>query len=225
MARKKQENLQDQNNQNQTAQPSGDFELQVDIQMPSTQEALQEAAQKSISESVKTVEEQIMQEREEMDLEIPAMTSRVPNQTLEDAGEEIRRRTQERVAYYASRLDKIQQRLDELEKEWDVQRTLQRNASAIALGGLVLSLFKGRKWLVFPLMAATFLMQHAFTGWCPPIIILRRLGYRTLREIEQERIALKALRGDFDMVKRDESDPVIRALTAIEAARPDGPQK
>jgi hypothetical protein len=36
-------------------------------------------------------------------------------------------------------------------------------------------------------------MQHALQGWCPPVPILRRLGFRTAREIFEERLALKSL--------------------------------
>jgi hypothetical protein len=59
-----------------------------------------------------------------------------------------------------------------------------------------------------------FLFQHAVQGWCPPVPILRRLGFRTVTEIEQERHALKALRGDFARV--DQADD--RATAAIYAA-------
>jgi hypothetical protein len=38
------------------------------------------------------------------------------------------------------------------------------------------------------------LFQHAVQGWCPPVPILRRMGFRTIYEIEQERRELLALR-------------------------------
>ncbi|HET9942578.1 MAG TPA: hypothetical protein VFR05_04515, partial [Terriglobia bacterium] len=41
------------------------------------------------------------------------------------------------------------------------------------------------------------LLQHAVQGWCPPVPLFRRLGIRTQREIDEERYALKAMRGDF----------------------------
>jgi hypothetical protein len=41
-------------------------------------------------------------------------------------------------------------------------------------------------------VVGTFLLQHALQGWCPPVPILRRLGYRTAREIFEERLALLA---------------------------------
>ncbi|MCA9457611.1 MAG: hypothetical protein KC587_13175, partial [Nitrospira sp.] len=40
-------------------------------------------------------------------------------------------------------------------------------------------------------------LQHAIQGWCPPVPLFRRMGIRTTHEIQQERHALKALRGDY----------------------------
>jgi hypothetical protein len=50
-------------------------------------------------------------------------------------------------------------------------------------------------------MAGGFLIQQALRGDCPPYQLLRRLGFRTRQEIERERYALKALRGDFDRIE------------------------
>jgi len=49
--------------------------------------------------------------------------------------------------------------------------------------------------------------------------ILRRMGYRTAREIETERIALKALRGDFGKIGPPESERDSAASHALQAAR------
>ena len=46
-------------------------------------------------------------------------------------------------------------------------------------------------------MVQGFFLQHGVEGWCPPLPIFRRLGIRMQAEIEAERYALKALRGDF----------------------------
>jgi len=43
-----------------------------------------------------------------------------------------------------------------------------------------------------------FLFQHAVQGWCPPVPVFRWLGVRTRQEIDEEKYALKVLRGDFD---------------------------
>jgi hypothetical protein len=60
-----------------------------------------------------------------------------------------------------------------------------------------------RRFAVIPLVVGGFLLQHAVQGWCPPLPIFRRYGFRTQYEIEQERYALKALRGDFNQVRED----------------------
>jgi hypothetical protein len=65
-----------------------------------------------------------------------------------------------------------------------------------------------------------FLVQHAVQGWCPPLVVLRRRGVRTRREIEEERYALKALRGDFSGLPPDAPhNRVTRVDTALEAVR------
>lgn len=129
---------------------------------------------------------------------IPSTVARVPMQTEECINEQIRRQTVDNVARYrdASRAE-IDQRLQELDEEWDIERTLEANASAVALVGLTLSLTADRKWIILPTAVAGFLFQHAIQGWCPPLPIFRRLGFRTASEIDEERYALKFLRNDF----------------------------
>lgn len=91
----------------------------------------------------------------------------------------------------------IDERLRELEREWDVERTLEANAASLTLLGLGLGLTVNRKFLLLPVVAAAFLLEHALQGWCPPVSVLRRLGIRTAAEIQEEIIALRILRGDF----------------------------
>jgi len=74
---------------------------------------------------------------------------------------------------------------------------LEANASALVLAGLGLGSWVDRRFYLLPAVVAGFLLQHALQGWCPPLPVLRRLGVRTQTEIELERYALKALRGDF----------------------------
>jgi hypothetical protein len=57
-----------------------------------------------------------------------------------------------------------------------------------------------KRWLAFPALVTAFLFQPAVQGWCPPLPMLRRLGLPDGREIDTERSALKALRGDFTSV-------------------------
>ena len=79
-----------------------------------------------------------------------------------------------------------------------MERLLETNASALAGVGVGLAAATGsRKWLILPGIVLSFLFQHAVQGRCPPVPVFRRLGVRTREEIDRERYALKALRGDF----------------------------
>ena len=89
-------------------------------------------------------------------------------------------------------------RLKELNKEWDIEKTLEVNAASLALIGLALGTFVNKKWYLLPAVVTTFLLQHGLQGWCPPLPLFRKFKIRTAREINEERMALKVLRGDFD---------------------------
>ena len=107
----------------------------------------------------------------------------------------------DRIAYYSGKSKvEIGHRIHELEREWDMERLLETNASALAFVGLLLGATKNKKWLLLPSIVLAFLFQHAVQGWCPPVPIFRRLGVRTREEIDREKYALKALRGDFEDV-------------------------
>jgi len=84
-------------------------------------------------------------------------------------------------------------RIGEVDREWDIERVLEVNASSLALTGLVLGATVDKKWLTLPAVVLPFLLQHALQGWCPPLPLLRRLGLRTQGEIDREKYALKEL--------------------------------
>jgi len=91
----------------------------------------------------------------------------------------------------------IDERLQELDKEWDVERVLETTAASLMLTGLTLGVTVDRRWLALPGVVAGFLLQHALQGWCPPLPVVRAFRVRSAQEIEHERNALKAARGDF----------------------------
>jgi hypothetical protein len=132
---------------------------------------------------------------------------RVPAHTSEVVNQRIQRQIARRVRYYSSHLDEIPDRLGELDEEWDIERAIEANASALAFTGVALGSMGHRKWFALSALVTAFLFQHAIQGWCPPVPILRRLGFRTANEIEQERTALKALRGDFEGVANSSNKP------------------
>jgi hypothetical protein len=127
---------------------------------------------------------------------------RVEEHTDRAINERIRRQTESNVVYFAREgRDRIDQRLADLDWEWDMERTLEANAASITLLGLGLGVLVDRRFFVLPAVVATFLLQHAIQGWCPPVPVFRRLGFRTATEIDQERYALKAVRGDFERLQ------------------------
>lgn len=108
-----------------------------------------------------------------------------------------------RVRECAQHPERIDERLKQLDREWDIERAVEAIAPSLVLTGLVLGATVSRKWLWLSAGVAGFLLQHAIQGWCPPLIPLRKVGFRTPGEIDEEKVALKALRGDF----RDASSP------------------
>lgn len=120
---------------------------------------------------------------------------------------------EQRLRFYAVQ-DKttIGDRLAELDREWDIERALEANAASVSLLGVILGTTLSRKWFFLPVIVGGFLLQHAIQGWCPPVPVLRRLGVRTRLEIEQERYALKILRGDFDDLLRNEGAIDVKEL-------------
>lgn len=104
---------------------------------------------------------------------------------------------QESINHYYNDPSEIDARLEELEAEWDTERILALNAGAVSVAGILMSIAGGKKWLALPLLATAFLANHAIKGYCPATSVLKKMGYRTRTEIDKEKYALKALRGDF----------------------------
>ena len=153
---------------------------------------------------------------------LPATSTRVEEHTDADVNDAIRSRTDAGLARMEEAPpEQIAERLADLDREWDIERALQVNASVLAGVGLLLGTQVDRRFLWLPAAVFSFFAQHALQGWCPPVPVMRRLGVRTRREIERERHALKALRGDFDLVPRPgNANPgrrVRAALSAVDA--------
>jgi hypothetical protein len=122
----------------------------------------------------------------------------VPANTACEYNERIKQQTEQRVAQLARQgRAAIDQRLAELDEEWDIERRLETNASIAVIVGSTLGFMVDRRFFLFPIAVGGFLLQHALQGWCPPLPVFRAMGVRTQSEIDEERYALKALRGDF----------------------------
>jgi hypothetical protein len=90
-------------------------------------------------------------------------------------------------------------RLAELDYEWDVDRALMANFAI--LGGMSFGVGMSRQkpwrrrnpWLLLFGTQLGFLLFHAVAGWCPPLPVFRRLGFRTQKEIEVERQCIERI--------------------------------
>lgn len=139
------------------------------------------------------------------DLKTKEIKRRLPDRVRENTGFEINTEIDRRIVqcleeHAEGAADQITEHIAELDREWDVERVLQANAGALAFTGAVLAATVNPRWLAAPAVVFGFLFQHAAQGWCPPLPLLRRMGFRTRKEIDREKYGLKALRGDFDMI-------------------------
>jgi len=145
---------------------------------------------------------------------LPPTTTRVAQNTPDAMNRRIAEGIDASIRWHAAHPEAIDRRLEDLDREWDIERTLEANAAALALGGVLLGALVDRRWLVLPAAVTALLLQHAIQGWCPPVPFFRRRGVRTAAEIDRERYALKALRGDFVSVRAESSAARARQASA-----------
>ena len=124
----------------------------------------------------------------------PSAWDRVRARTSADVNADIDRAAALRVAKARSEPTAgLLRHLAELDREWDVDRALMANFAI--LGGLSFSLGISRRswarrrnpWLILFGTQLGFLLFHSIVGWCPPLPVFRRLGFRTQKEIDVER--------------------------------------
>src|SRR5262245_12923879 len=91
----------------------------------------------------------------------------------------------------------IEKRLADLDREWTAGRVIKVAAGLALVAGLALATLLHPAWLVLPVIVGLLLLEYAVR--CDSVLtwLLRSAGFRTSKQIEHERIALKALRGDF----------------------------
>jgi hypothetical protein len=129
---------------------------------------------------------------------------------------EADRPTARSIRFYATHSsDLLNQRLKQLESETPIESIIHQNGGLLTIAGLILFLIRRRRWWIVPLTMATLQLQFSCTNRGPLVSFLRRRGLRSRREIEGEKLALRALRGDFSAVN-ELQDPVARARKCLE---------
>lgn len=153
-----------------------------------------------------------------MEAASPLETERVRRHTAPEINAQIDERIARNIRLYRGQPpETINARLEELEREWDIERVLETNAATLALTGVVLGAVVDRRWLALSAGVLGFLFVHGTQGWCPPLSALRRMGLRTRDEINRERFALKQLRGDFDVLETAGAQPEPERLAEMVA--------
>ncbi len=112
----------------------------------------------------------------------------------------------------------ISERLEALDFEWPTDRVVGLGAAAVAAVGVALAAAHSPRWLALTGVAIATIAQQALLGASPASLALRYAGFRSAREIDVERSALKALRGDFRKIAPPAAHPSGRATQAILAS-------
>ena len=91
----------------------------------------------------------------------------------------------------------ITQRLAELDEEWSAGRVAKIVVASGILIGLAAAVLVSWWWLAVPVALGLVLLHYLLSRDGLLTGALKKLGLRSSVEIEHERFALKALRGDF----------------------------
>src|SRR5437016_5590529 len=91
---------------------------------------------------------------------------RVRANTNPEINERIDRDLEHRLRCYAVQ-DKqvLSERIEELDREWDVERLLEAQAATLTFLGTLLGITRSRRWLILPLVVSGFFLQHPLQGW------------------------------------------------------------
>ena len=156
-------------------------------------------------------------------LERPAAENRVADRVRQNTPAQINHRIDEammkRIWEYARKSPaEITSRIEQLDREWDLERVLETGAAALSLSGVALTLARSRFWLLLPAGVLASLLQHSLTRRSTAVQFIRALGVRTRREIDVEKYAMRMLRGDFDKLQAV-SEETHRAIEAFRLSR------
>lgn len=84
-------------------------------------------------------------------------------------------------------------RIEQIDREWDIDRMLI--AMFPIVGGITHELGHRvhRAFSYLFRVQLGFMLSHAIVGWCPPVPVLRRLGFRTRQELDDEKHTLEGM--------------------------------
>lgn len=130
---------------------------------------------------------------------------RVRANTSPEVNRRLDARAAARVQSAAKQGSDLSRGIAKLERERNFDRVLEAESSVLALTGLALGAAAHRAFFLLPGFVAVMVLLHGTHGWYPLLPLFRRLGVRTQDEIDREKYALKALRGDFALSSESEA--------------------
>ena len=99
---------------------------------------------------------------------VPSTADRVAQNTSDATNQKIGADIRDSIQWHAQHPEVISARLRELDTEWDIERTLEANASTLAFTGVVLGATVDRRWLALPALVTAFRFSTRFRDGVRP---------------------------------------------------------
>lgn len=113
----------------------------------------------------------------------------------------------------------VSDRLRALEDEPDLETVATLALAGSGVLALAFGILGSRLWKLLAWMALPLIFAHARGRLSAPGEFLRTLGLRSRKEIQEEKYALKALRGDFRDLGEAETEGMPDPASALDAVR------
>lgn len=110
----------------------------------------------------------------------------------DERNERVNREIAGDVDYYRFEPEEaLREKIATLDNEWDVERTIDLNASLLVLTGIILAAAVSKKWLILPALVSGFLAQRALLGTAATLFPFG--NRRTREEIAREKFGLSEI--------------------------------
>lgn len=130
----------------------------------------------------------------------------------------LNRLTEHNIHLYSVQSNEaINRHIEEMDKEWSVERVVEASLSILAIIGIALGAFVDPWCLVVPAIVSLLSLAHATTGFSPALTVLRGKGMRTDREIDVETFAMNALKSDAGASDTDKAALADRIIATTRA--------
>jgi hypothetical protein len=108
--------------------------------------------------------------------------------------------------YIGASNELLYERLQELNKEWYVEKVFITLISFLIFLFSLLGLISGSFWYLINLLLAIVSFIHYVFNWSLPIYFIRRFGVRTFSEIYEEKMVIKLMMKDY--INMSDKNPI-----------------